>query len=128
VVIVLNGKYAGRKAVIVQNRDYGTKTHPYGHAVVAGIDKYPKKVTKSMGKKKIAKKSQIRPFIKTINYNHLMPTRYGLDVDLRGIVTKNQNALEKGPRQKRTKDAVKKVFQSRYNTGKNRWFFTKLRF
>lgn len=75
-MIVLNGRYAGKKAVIVENRDEGTKTRPYGHAVVAGVAKYPKKVTKTMGKKKIAKKTRITPFVKAINYNHLMPTRY----------------------------------------------------
>jgi ribosomal protein L14E/L6E/L27E len=79
-VIVLNGRYAGRKAVIVENRDDGTKARPYGYAVVAGVDKYPKKITKSMGKKKIAKKTKIAPFVKAINYNHLMPTRYDLSL------------------------------------------------
>merc|ERR1712000_695547 len=121
VVIVLNGRYAGRKAVIVENRDDGTKARPYGYAVVAGVDKYPKKITKSMGKKKIAN------FVKAINYNHLMPTRYGLDVELRSIVCK-ENALEKGQNKYKTKQALKKVFQTRYNSGKNKWFFTKLRF
>ncbi len=79
-MIVLNGRYAGRKAVIVENRDDGTKARPYGYAVVAGVDKYPKKITKSMGKKKIAKKTKIAPFVKAINYNHLMPTRYDLSL------------------------------------------------
>jgi len=127
VVIVLNGKYAGKKAVIVENHDDGSKERRYGYAVVAGIARYPKKITKDMGKKKIAKKTRVKPFVKAINYNHLMPTRYGLDVDLKGIVTK-QNALEKGPNRKKTRKAVKEVFQTRYNTGKNKWFFTKLRF
>merc|ERR1712036_134564 len=51
VVLVLGGKYAGRKAIIVKQYDDGTQDRPYGHALVAGIDKYPKKVTKPMGKK-----------------------------------------------------------------------------
>merc|ERR1711941_265066 len=114
VVIVLNGRYAGRKAVIVENRDDGTKARPYGYAVVAGVDKYPKKI-------------KIAPFVKAINYNHLMPTRYGLDVELRSIVCK-EDALEKGQNKYKTKQALKKVFQTRYNSGKNKWFFTKLRF
>eukprot|EP01094_Clydonella_sp_ATCC50884_P010552 TRINITY_DN2022_c0_g1_i2.p1 TRINITY_DN2022_c0_g1~~TRINITY_DN2022_c0_g1_i2.p1 ORF type:complete len:115 (-),score=30.19 TRINITY_DN2022_c0_g1_i2:290-634(-) len=75
VVIVLQGKYAGRKAVVVRNYDDGTETRKYGHAVIAGIDKYPRKVTRSMSKKKIARRSKIKPFVKTMNYNHLMPTR-----------------------------------------------------
>lgn len=76
VVLVLGGKYAGRKAIIVKNYDDGTQDRPYGHALVAGIDKYPLKVTKPMGKKRVAKRSKIKSFVKVINYNHLMPTRY----------------------------------------------------
>merc|ERR1712126_550809 len=82
VVLVLGGKYAGRKAIIVKNYDDGTQDRPYGHALVAGIDKYPRKVTKPMGKKKVAKRSKIKPFLKVVNYNHLMPTRYSVDVAL----------------------------------------------
>merc|ERR1712165_702775 len=78
VVLVLNGRFAGRKAVIVKNYDEGAADKPYGHALVAGIDRYPLKVTKKMGKKKIAKRSKIKPFVKVINFNHMMPTRYSI--------------------------------------------------
>ena len=78
VVLVLNGRYAGKKAVIVKNYDDGTSDKPYGHALVAGIARYPLKVTKKMGKKKTAKRSRIKPFVKVYNYNHLMPTRWVL--------------------------------------------------
>ena len=43
-VVVLNGRYAGRKAVIVKNFDEGTTSRPYGHALVVGINNYPRKV------------------------------------------------------------------------------------
>jgi hypothetical protein len=43
-VVLLQGRYAGRKAVIVKNFDDGTKERPYAHAIVAGIAKYPRKV------------------------------------------------------------------------------------
>lgn len=59
----------------LQNIDDGTSDRPYSHALVAGIDRYPRKVTASMGKKKIAKRSKIKSFVKVYNYNHLMPTR-----------------------------------------------------
>ena len=39
VVLVLNGRFAGRKAVIVKNYDEGGADKPYGHALVAGIDR-----------------------------------------------------------------------------------------
>ncbi len=29
-----------------------------------------------MAKKKIAKRSRVKPFVKLINYNHIMPTRF----------------------------------------------------
>jgi hypothetical protein len=62
--------------VYLIDHDEGTKDRPYGYAVVAGIERYPLKVTRSMGKKKVAKRSKVKPFIKVINYNHMMPTRY----------------------------------------------------
>ncbi|CAJ0935880.1 unnamed protein product [Ranitomeya imitator] len=75
VVLVLAGRYAGRKAVIVKNVDDGTSDRQYSHALVAGIDRYPRKVIATMGKKRIAKRSKIKTFVKVYNYNHLMPTR-----------------------------------------------------
>jgi large subunit ribosomal protein L27e len=72
----LNGKFAGKKAVIVKNFDEGTKEHPFPHALVVGVERYPLKVTSTMGVKRIAKRSKVKPFIKVLNYNHIMPTRY----------------------------------------------------
>ncbi|XP_062605546.1 large ribosomal subunit protein eL27-like [Saccostrea cucullata] len=75
VVLVLSGRFAGRKAVIVKNHDDGTQDKPYGHALVAGIDRYPRKVTRKMGKKKMKDRSKLKAFLRVYNYNHLMPTR-----------------------------------------------------
>ncbi|GJS85783.1 60S ribosomal protein L27-like protein [Tanacetum coccineum] len=86
-VVVLNGRFAGRKAVIVKQFDEGTRDRPYGHCLVAGISKYPKKVIRKDSAKKTAKKSRVKAFIKLVNYNHIMPTRYTLDVDLKDVVT-----------------------------------------
>ena len=72
VVLVLSGRRAGQKAVIMRNVDGGTSGKPYGHALVAGIDRYPRKVHKRMGKAKIHKRSKIKPFVKVLNYNHLI--------------------------------------------------------
>ncbi len=48
VVILLTGRYAGKKAVIVKNNDDGTTGRPYGHAIVAGLAKEPRKVTSNL--------------------------------------------------------------------------------
>ena len=60
VVVLLQGRMAGKKAVIVKAFDDGTPDRPYGHCIVAGIMKYPLKITKSMPEKKIAKRSRVR--------------------------------------------------------------------
>merc|ERR1712083_452616 len=80
VVLILAGRFAGRKAVIVKPSDEGTGDKPFSHALVAGIDRYPRKVTKKMSKKKVKKRSTLKPFLKVANYNHLMPTRYSVDI------------------------------------------------
>ena len=36
---------------------------------------FPKQVIKKLSAKKIAKRSRLKPFIKVVNYNHIMPTR-----------------------------------------------------
>ncbi|KAK9366339.1 ribosomal L27e protein family-domain-containing protein [Lipomyces kononenkoae] len=127
VAIVVNGRYAGKKVVIIKPQDDGTKSHPFGHALVAGVERYPLKVTKRMGSKLVAKRSKIKPFIKVVNYNHLMPTRYTLDLEsLKNVVT---NDTFKEPSQREdAKKAIKKAFEERYQSGRNKWFFTKLRF
>ncbi|KAK9480227.1 ribosomal L27e protein family-domain-containing protein [Lipomyces japonicus] len=127
VAIVVNGRYAGKKVVIVKPQDDGTKSHPFGHALVAGVERYPLKVTKGMGAKKVAKRSKIKPFVKVVNYNHLMPTRYTLDLEsLKNVIT---NDTFKEPSQREdAKKVIKKAFEERYQSGRNKWFFTKLRF
>merc|ERR1711907_521539 len=87
VVILLTGRYAGKKAVIVKNFDDGTSARPYGHALVCVLSKEPRKVIKKSSLKKQAKRSSVKTFVKMVNYNHIMPTRYTLDVDLKSIVT-----------------------------------------
>ncbi|KAL6032150.1 hypothetical protein STEG23_002781 [Scotinomys teguina] len=69
-VLVLAG------AVTVKNIDDGTSDHPYSHALVAGIDCYPLKMTAAVGKKKITKRSKIKSSVKVYNdiTSHLLGT------------------------------------------------------
>jgi ribosomal protein L14E/L6E/L27E len=64
VAVVLSGRQAGKKVVVIKQVDEGTKERPYPHAIVAGVERYPLKVNKSMGKKRIARRSKVKPFIK----------------------------------------------------------------
>uniref|UniRef100_A0A2K6SQ58 Large ribosomal subunit protein eL27 n=1 Tax=Saimiri boliviensis boliviensis TaxID=39432 RepID=A0A2K6SQ58_SAIBB len=110
VVLVLAGRYSGCKAVIVKNIDDGTSDRPCSHALVAGIDCYPRKVTAAMGKKKITKRLKIKSFVKVYNYNPLMPTRYSVDIPLDKTVI-NKDVF---------RDPAKVKFEERYKTGKNK--------
>ena len=113
------------KVVIIQPLDTGSKSHPFPHALVAGIDRYPSQITRRMSKTRQAKRSKVKPFIKVINYNHLMPTRYTLELEnLKNVIT-NDTFKEVSQRED-AKKTVKKTFEERYASGKNRWFFTPL--
>eukprot|EP00047_Mylnosiga_fluctuans_P001310 m.219732 g.219732 ORF g.219732 m.219732 type:complete len:137 (-) comp10231_c0_seq1:58-468(-) len=127
VVILLNGRYAGKKAVIVKSFDDGDTGRLYGHALVAGIDRTPLKVLKSMSKKKIAKRSKVKTFLKVINFNHVMPTRYSFDAGLDKAVVSKISLKDDGSRRK-AKTEIKKKFEQKYKAAENKWFFSKLRF
>ncbi|EFP91882.2 hypothetical protein PGT21_005282 [Puccinia graminis f. sp. tritici] len=127
VAVVLSGRHAGKKVVVIKQSDEGTKERPYPHAVVAGIERYPRKVTRGMGPKKIAKRSKVKPFIRIINYNHMMPTRYAIELDgLKGLIS--YETFKEPSQREETKKVVKKLFEEKYQGGKNKWFFTALRF
>ena len=143
VCIILSGRYAGKKACIIKQNDDGTNQRKYPHAIVAGVERYPLKVTKRMGAKKLERRSKIKPFIKVVNYNHLMPTRqpfpfsfqvkkekkrlmdkeekkyrYSLDIELKGLVT--AETFKEPSQRSKAKKEIKGLLQERYKTKKNK--------
>merc|ERR1719231_966162 len=112
VVIVLAGRFAGQKAVVVKTSDDGNDVK-FGHALVAGIDRNPRKVVRAMGKAKIEKRTKIKPFVKIVNFNHIMPTRYSVDMDLKKTVDEGSLASDK---RIETRKSVKKIFEEKYKT------------
>ena len=122
-------------------------------SLVAGIERYPRKVVRAMSQKKIEKRSKIKPFLKVLNYNHIMPTRsvdllnllwifsylyiipsYNVDFDLKKLLDENALAVESRPTAKKT---LKKLFEEKYKnqsaksdkkTAGVQYFFSKLRF
>ena len=53
VVIMLTGRFAGKKAIILRILYEGTKERKFGHCLVVGIERYPRKVCKRMIDKRI---------------------------------------------------------------------------
>ncbi|RAL42509.1 hypothetical protein DM860_011127 [Cuscuta australis] len=125
-VILLQGRYAGKKAVIVKSFEEGTHERRYGHCLVAGISKYPSKIIRKDSAKKQAKKSRVKAFVKVVNYNHIMPTRYTLDVELKDVIT--PDCLQSRNKRVTAAKEAKSRLEERFKSGKNRWFFSKLRF
>lgn len=129
-VIILNGRFAGKKAVILKNFDDGEKSSSkhFGCALVVGIERAPLKVTKAMSAKKVARRSRIKTFMKVINYNHMMPTRYSMDVaeQLKSVAA--PEVVADPAKKKEARHQAKKLLEERYKTGQNKWFFAKLRF
>lgn len=92
---------------------------------MAGIERYPSKITRRMSKTRQEKRSKIKPFVKVVNYNHLMPTRYTLELEgLKGALT--SDTFKEVSQREEAKKTVKKTLEERYTSGKNRWFFTPL--
>ncbi|KAJ7180463.1 ribosomal L27e protein family-domain-containing protein [Mycena filopes] len=104
-----------------------------------------------MGQKKVAHRSKVKPFIKVrsspagalelgaeqaliahpppqvVNYSHLFPTRYALELEgLKGSVA--ADTFKEPTQREDAKKTIKKLLEDRYTAGKNRWFFTPLRF
>ena len=101
IVVVLNGRYAGRKGIIVKSNYESVKDRKYPHCMVVGLAQGPRKPTKKNIAKLQAKIKKLESqenssdkiktlksfgvFIKTYNMSHLLATRYTLKDEL-GLV------------------------------------------
>ena len=96
-MIILNGRYAGRKGIIVKSNYESNKERKYPHCLVVGLSKGPRKATKKSLKKledtiknlekkensteRINRLKSFGIFIKTYNMSHLLVTRYSIKED-----------------------------------------------
>ena len=101
IVVDLNGRYAGRKGIIVKSNYESVKDRKYPHCMVVGLAQGPRKPTKKNIAKLQAKIKKLESqenssdkvktlksfgvFIKTYNMSHLLATRYTLKDEL-GLV------------------------------------------
>ena len=111
---MLNGRYTGKKTIVVEAFDVGSRARPFGHALVAGVDLAPLKVTKKMSKKKIAKRTRVKPFVKYMNYNHIMPTRYSVPSELGAQTFVTDQQVDTPDGRIEAKKFIKKVLQEKF--------------
>ena len=76
VVVILSGKYAGKKAFIVKVNEEGDSKYKFPYAVVCRLKRGPRKVLTSMSEKKVQKRTTMKVFTKVLNLQHFMPTRF----------------------------------------------------
>ena len=129
-VILLNGRHAGKKALVLASYE-NTEERKYPHCIVLGIEKAPKKLTKDMTQEQLVKKTQIKCFVKTVNCNHVLLTRHTLkDDDLIQKVKVEEiiKAMADPAEKKAQLDAVAKVLRQKYLNNKLAWFFQPLKF
>ena len=99
VVVMLNGRYAGCKAVVVKvlegsddRKAKGSKAR--NQLIVVGLSQAPKAVTKAelkknlkldgkskeVADKSVQKRQRVKTFVKLVNFTHVMPTRYNVEL------------------------------------------------
>lgn len=127
VVVVLNGRYAGRKGIIVKSNYESVRDRKYPHCMVVGLSKGPRKPTKrNLAKlqEKIKKLETSKDdndrlntlktfgvFIKTYNMTHLLATRYQVkeDFGISKTLEKLDNLEKKVKEDKAAIDAKEKA-------------------
>ena len=108
VVVILNGKYAGKKGIIIRPNYESSRDRKYPHCLVVGLSKGPRKPTKKNLAKlqaKIAKFESSKDyeekltalksfgiFIRTYNMTHLLATRYQVKEDF--AITKTLEKMD----------------------------------
>lgn len=89
--VVLGGKHAGKKGIIIKSNYENTKERRYPHCLVVGLSNTPRKITKASLKRRnellqkleskgnaaerIANLKRLGVFVKTYNMCHLLATR-----------------------------------------------------
>lgn len=131
-VILLNGRHAGKKAIVLAAYPEPTEARKYPHCVVLGLEETPKKLTKGMSQEQLVKRTQVKCFVKTVNYNHLLLTRHLVKQDddlLNKIKPENViKSLGDAAEKKKQLDACAATLRQKFLNGKHTWLFSPLRF
>ncbi|CAD8055279.1 unnamed protein product [Paramecium sonneborni] len=142
-IVMLAGRYAGKKAILIKANEETTKDCKFPNGLVVGIQRYPRKVTKRMGQKQIRKRTTLKVFIKQLNLNHIMPTRYRLEEstlkEVRDRIERvKESELKNVEKRKELRKNLRKYLAEKYRTlpagsladkkAQSRFLFSKLRF
>ena len=137
------GRFAGQKAIVAKNYEDGTKVlytlikkHRFPHLLIVGIARNPRTVKRSINKKKFIKRTGVKSFVKVVNQNHVIPTRFVVnDIDLKDVKEENIKSAEARINlRKQLKTQLSNTYRNLPDPKTNekaphvRFFFSKLRF
>merc|ERR1712216_835480 len=137
IVVCLQGRYAGKKAVILKTNDDGGKERPYGHGrcrrcrqgAIAHHQGHVQAYRKD--EEACAAPLPVKTFVKIVNYTHVMPTRYSVENTMVKVLKGHLTAdtfTDQAAKKKFLKSA-RGVFENKYKERDgSRWLFEKLRF
>lgn len=130
-VIVEQGRMAGKKALVLASYPGGSEDRKYPYAIVLGIEKCPRRVNKEMSTETLVKKTQVKPFIKVMNLNHLLLTRHVVrdpqfwaNLETEKLISAMGDPAEK----KKQLEVTGAALRQKYLNDMNPWFFTQLKF
>lgn len=119
IVVITNGRLAGKKAVVIGQLDEQ-------NLVVAGINRTPTKSEDYMPAWMTRRNSKFLTFIKKINMDHVLATRYKADIGLSKFEA--ASAVANLETKKTTNEEVNSIMKAAFEENKAKWLFTALKF
>ncbi|KAI5192777.1 large subunit ribosomal protein L27e [Nematocida minor] len=119
VVLLAKGKYAGCKAVIV---DEMKKGECFEYVTIIGLAKAPMPVAENMTERQKKRKESIKCFVKRMNIRHLMATKYAMENVFDKIELTDVTDMSEKVELLRE---AEKLFKAAYVNNPNHWVFKK---
>lgn len=119
IVVMTNGRLAGSKAVVLRELD----EH---HILVAGVSHTPVASEDYVPAWQKRRNARFLTFVKKVNMNHVLATRYKADIGL--VDLKTDEAVTSIEAKKAANTEVNAVMKSAYDAKKAKWLFTALKF
>jgi large subunit ribosomal protein L27e len=139
--LILKGRFSGSKAFVL-SKEGKIQSKKFDHLLLIGMKKYPLNISRKMSIYRISKRCSMKIFVKIINTEHVLPTRYTIDLEqfyseslknkIRDFIDyeKKKNYDLKLIKKERTDFCTlfKNILLDKFYSGKYSWFFKKLKF
>lgn len=114
---MLSGRHAGKKALVVKCYEEGNKNRRFANALVVGVARNPRTVARRTSKKQFQRRTSIKPFVKFVNFNHLMPTRYVVgDQEFKDFKDIKDESVAAGEKRVELTKTLRKTLSEKYRT------------